>query len=60
MHSSSKIREKTTMIYLLGVKYLYKIKNVGIAKIIVQPGIHSTYKIELNKAVKTRKICNPK
>ena len=52
--------EKVTMIYLYGVKHSDEIQNVGIAVVIEESGIHSTYRTELNKAVKLAKYVIPK
>ena len=60
MYGNAKSGEKVTMIYLFGVKYHDEIQNVGIAQVIEESGIHSTYRTELNKAVKLAKYVIPK
>jgi hypothetical protein len=60
MYSNAPRKEQVTMIHLFGVKYAEDIQKVGIREVIEQSGIHSTYRTELNKAVKLAKYVNPK
>lgn len=60
MYGNAKRGEKVTMIYLFGVKFHVEIQTIGIAEIIEESGIHSTYKTELSKAVKLSKYVIPK
>lgn len=60
MYGNAQSGEKVTMIYLFGVKYHADIHKVGIAEVIEESGIHSTYRTELNKAVKLAKYVIPK
>ncbi len=60
MYSNAPKKEQVTMIHLFGVKYAEDIQKVGIREVIEQSGIHSTYRTELNKAVKLAKYVNPK
>lgn len=47
--------EKVTMIHLFGIKYAEEIKRCGIAEIIKEAGIFSTYRTELGKEIKLAK-----
>jgi hypothetical protein len=47
--------EKVTMIHLFGIKYAEEIKQCGIAEIIKEAGIFSTYRTELGKGIKLAK-----
>jgi hypothetical protein len=47
--------EKVTMIHLFGIKYAEEIKQCGIAEIIREAGIFSTYRTELGKGIKLAK-----
>ena len=60
MYSTAQKKEQVTMIHLFGVKYAEDIQKVGIREVIEQSGIHSTYRTELNKAVKLAKYVNVK
>lgn len=60
MYNNAPKKEQVTMIHLFGVKYADDIQHVGIREVIEQAGIHSTYRTELNKAVKLAKYVNPK
>jgi hypothetical protein len=60
MYKNAPKKEQVTMIHLFGVKYADDIQKVGIREVVEQAGIHSTYRTELNKAVKLAKYVNPK
>lgn len=60
MYSNAPKKEQVTMIHLFGVKYADDIQKVGIREVIEQSKIHSTYRTELNKAVKLAKYVSPK
>ncbi len=47
--------EKVTMIHLFGIKCAEEIKQCGIAEIIKESGIFSTYRTELGKGIKLAK-----
>lgn len=53
-------KEHVTMIFLFGIKYSEDILLVGVREVIEQSGIRSTYRAELNKAVKLAKYVTPK
>lgn len=60
MYNNAPKKEQVTMIHLFGVKYAEDIQKVGIREVVEQAGIHSTYRTELNKAVKLAKYVIPK
>ncbi|MGN6604533.1 MAG: HTH-like domain-containing protein [Ginsengibacter sp.] len=60
MYSNAPKKEQVTMIHLFGIKYSDDIQAVGIREVIEQSGIHSTYRTELNKAVKLAKYVQAK
>ncbi|MBK8301666.1 MAG: hypothetical protein IPP39_14925 [Chitinophagaceae bacterium] len=60
MYSNAPKKEQVTMIHLFGVKYSEDIQKVGVREVIEQSKIHSTYRTELNKAVKLAKYVSPK
>lgn len=60
MYTNAPKKEQVTMIHFFGVKYADDIQKVGIREVIEQSGIHSTYRTELNKAVKLAKYVTPK
>ncbi|MBL7701706.1 MAG: hypothetical protein JNM14_05620 [Ferruginibacter sp.] len=47
--------EKVTMIHLFGIKYSEEILKCGIAEVIKESGIFSTYRTELGKGIKLAK-----
>ena len=47
--------EKVTMIHLFGIRYSEEIMQCGIAEVIKESGIFSTYRTELGKGVKLAK-----
>jgi len=59
MYTNAKSKEKVTMIHLFGVKYHDDIRRVGVAQVIEESGISSTYKTELTKAVNLAKYVKP-
>ncbi len=60
MYANAPKKEQVTMIHLFGVKYAEDVQNVGVREVIEQSGIHSTYRTEINKAVKLAKYVSPK
>ncbi|MCA0426625.1 MAG: hypothetical protein LCH37_04245 [Bacteroidetes bacterium] len=60
MYDHAPKKEKVTMIHLFGITYSEDIQKVGIREVIEQAGIYSTYRVELNKAVKLAKYVSPK
>lgn len=59
MYDNAPRKEQVTMIHLFGVRYSEDIQKVGIREVIEAAGIHSTYRTELNKAVKLAKYVTP-
>lgn len=60
MYTNAIKGEQVMMIHLFGIKYADDIKKVGIQEVIVQSGIRSSYRTELNKGVKLSKYVRPK
>lgn len=55
--------EKVVSIYIFGIEHAAEIKKLGrsgIKDVIKQSGLHSTYNIELSKAIKLSKYVNLK
>lgn len=52
--------EKVTMIHLFGIKYSEEIMECGIAEVIKESGIFSTYRTELGKGIKLAKYVKPR
>lgn len=59
MYKNAPKKEQVTMIHLFGVQFHAEILRVGIKEVIEEAGIHSTYRTELNKAVKLAKYVTP-
>jgi ribosomal protein S18 len=60
MYTNAPKKEQVTMIHFFGVKYSDDVQKVGVREVIEQSGIHSTYRTELNKAIKLAKYVSPK
>jgi hypothetical protein len=60
MYTNAIKGEQVMMIHLFGIKYSDDIKKVGIQEVIVQSGIRSSYRTELNKGVKLSKYVRSK
>jgi hypothetical protein len=59
MYRTAPKKEQVTMIHLFGVQFYQDIQRVGVKEVIEEAGIHSTYRTELNKAVKLAKYVTP-
>lgn len=59
MYDEAPRKEQVTMIHLFGVKYSDDIQKEGVREVIEASGIHSTYRTELNKAIKLAKYVRP-
>ncbi|KIC91325.1 hypothetical protein [Flavihumibacter solisilvae] len=59
MYKNAPKKEQVTMIHLFGVKYHSEISQAGVREVIEESGIHSTYRTELNKAIKLAKYVRP-
>ncbi len=59
MYKNAQKKEQVTMIHLFGVQYHEEIQQVGIREVVEEAGIHSTYRTELNKAIKLAKYVTP-
>jgi 5-methylcytosine-specific restriction protein B len=60
MYTNAIKGEQVMMIHIFGIKYAEEIKKVGIKEVLVDSGIHSSYRTELNKGVKLSKYVRPK
>jgi hypothetical protein len=60
MYANAPDKEQVTMIYLFEVKYAEDIQKVGVLAVLEQCGMHSTYRAELNKAVRLAKYITTK
>jgi hypothetical protein len=59
MYNNAPRKEQVTMIHLFGVQYHEDVQEVGVREVVESAGIHSTYRTELNKAIKLAKYVRP-
>ncbi len=59
MYTNAPRKEQVTMIHLFGVKYHEDVQREGVREVIEASGIHSTYRTELNKAIKLARYVVP-